>query len=80
MESDKKLKVGVLGVGALGRHHARLYAQSPNAEMVGIFDVQPETAAKVGGGVQSAGFFPTAGSLRRNAMPSAWRFRPIFTP
>ena len=48
MESDKKLKVGVLGVGALGRHHARLYAQSPNAEMVGIFDVQPETAAKVG--------------------------------
>ena len=48
MESDTKLKVGVLGVGALGRHHARLYAQSPNAEMVGIFDVQPETAAKVG--------------------------------
>ncbi|MDR0932665.1 MAG: Gfo/Idh/MocA family oxidoreductase [Victivallales bacterium] len=48
MESDNKLKVGVIGVGALGRHHARLYAQSPNAEMVGIFDVQSETAAKVG--------------------------------
>ena len=40
MEIDSKLKVGVIGVGALGRHHARLYAQSPNAEMVGIFDVQ----------------------------------------
>ena len=48
MESDTKLKVGVLGVGALGRHHARLYAQSPNAEVIGIFDVQPETAARVG--------------------------------
>lgn len=48
MENEKKLKVGVIGVGALGRHHARLYAQSPNAEVVGIFDVQPETAERVG--------------------------------
>ena len=46
--ADGKLKVGVIGVGALGRHHARLYAQSPNAEVVGIFDVQKETAEKVG--------------------------------
>ena len=43
-----KLKVGVIGVGALGRHHARLYAASPNAEVVGIFDVQKETADAVG--------------------------------
>ncbi len=48
MENEKKLRVGVIGVGALGRHHARLYAQSPNAEMVGIFDVQTETAEAVG--------------------------------
>lgn len=48
MENDSKLKVGVIGVGALGRHHARLYAQSPNAEVVGIFDVLKETAEKVG--------------------------------
>ena len=45
---NEKVKVGVIGVGALGRHHARLYAQSPNAEVVGIFDVQKETADKVG--------------------------------
>jgi predicted dehydrogenase len=43
-----KLKVGVIGVGALGRHHARLYAESPNAEVVGIFDVNKDTAEKVG--------------------------------
>lgn len=48
MEDMPKLKVGVIGTGALGRHHARLYAQSPNAEMVGIFDVQKEAAEKVG--------------------------------
>ena len=48
MEKLPKLKVGVIGVGALGRHHARLYAQSPNAEVVGIYDVQRDTATAVG--------------------------------
>ena len=47
-EQTAKLRVGVLGVGALGRHHARLYAQSPNAEVVGIFDVRKESADAVG--------------------------------
>ena len=42
------MKVGVIGVGVLGRHHARLYAESPNAEVVGIFDVQKDAAEKVG--------------------------------
>ncbi|MBQ9788790.1 MAG: Gfo/Idh/MocA family oxidoreductase [Lentisphaeria bacterium] len=46
---DRKIKVGVIGVGALGRHHARLYKQVvPNVELVGIFDVSKETAQKVG--------------------------------
>lgn len=32
----------------MGRHHARLYAQSPNAEVVGTFDVAPDAAERVG--------------------------------
>ena len=48
MSETNRLKVGVIGVGALGRHHARLYAQSANADVVGIFDVQKENAEKVG--------------------------------
>ena len=48
MNDCKKIKVGVIGVGALGRHHARLYAENPGAEVVGIFDVQKENAQKVG--------------------------------
>ena len=48
MSEENRLKVGVIGVGALGRHHARLYAQSVNAEVVGIFDVQKANAEKVG--------------------------------
>ena len=48
MEELPLLKVGVIGVGALGHHHARLYAQNPKVEVVGIYDVQRETAAAVG--------------------------------
>ncbi|MFA7231233.1 MAG: Gfo/Idh/MocA family oxidoreductase [Victivallaceae bacterium] len=48
MENDTKLKVGVIGVGALGRHHARLYNLSENADLVGIYDVTRETAENVG--------------------------------
>ena len=45
---SEKIKVGVIGVGALGRHHARLYLENPDVELVGIFDVMTETAEKVG--------------------------------
>ncbi|MEG2074966.1 MAG: Gfo/Idh/MocA family oxidoreductase, partial [Victivallaceae bacterium] len=48
MEENVKLKVGVIGVGALGRHHARLYAQSENADIIGIYDVNTAAAEKVG--------------------------------
>lgn len=33
-----KVPVGVVGVGALGRHHARHYAQNPDATLVGVYD------------------------------------------
>lgn len=45
---SSKVKVGVIGVGVLGRHHARLYNLDDNAEVVGIYDVSAEGAAKVG--------------------------------
>ena len=43
----EKVKVGVIGVGALGRHHARLYQQCAQAELVGIFDVNEAQARQV---------------------------------
>lgn len=47
MQTSDKIKVAVVGVGALGRHHARLYNLSENAEVVGIFDLNTENAQKV---------------------------------
>ena len=42
-----KIKIGVVGVGALGRHHARLYNLSKNADVIGIYDLNTENAQKV---------------------------------
>jgi predicted dehydrogenase len=39
--------VGVVGVGALGQHHARVYAELPEAELVGVHDRDAQRAAEV---------------------------------
>ena len=37
----KPLKVGVVGVGHLGKEHARIYRDLPESELVGISDLDP---------------------------------------
>jgi predicted dehydrogenase len=44
----KPIRVAVVGAGHLGRHHARLYAAIPHAELVGVADILPERAESVG--------------------------------
>jgi predicted dehydrogenase len=41
------VRVGVIGTGALGFHHARLLRAMPAAEFAGIFDINPARAAQV---------------------------------
>ena len=43
-----KIKVGILGVGHLGRLHASLYKEISSADIVGIYDTNTEKAQKVG--------------------------------
>jgi predicted dehydrogenase len=45
--TQRRLRVGVVGTGALGFHHARLLRQMEGAEFAGIFDVNPVRAAAV---------------------------------
>jgi predicted dehydrogenase len=40
-------RVGVIGAGSLGFHHARILREVAGAEMVGIFDADPARAAAV---------------------------------
>ena len=41
-------RLGVVGVGALGFHHARILSQMPSIEMVGVHDAREERLAEVG--------------------------------
>ncbi|MCH2060891.1 MAG: Gfo/Idh/MocA family oxidoreductase [Verrucomicrobiales bacterium] len=42
-----KMKVGVVGVGAIGRNHARIYSESHAAELSAIFDSDAEAAREI---------------------------------
>ena len=42
-----KIRCGVVGVGSLGQHHARIYAALPNVEFVGIFEADDARAKEI---------------------------------
>lgn len=41
------VKVGVIGVGYLGQHHARLYSEIDDAELIGVADIHREKAEAI---------------------------------
>lgn len=45
--NKKKLRVGVVGVGTMGRHHVRLVAQSPGVTPAGFYDPDPARADEI---------------------------------
>lgn len=45
--AEKKIKVAVVGVGYLGEHHARIYSELPDVELVGVVDLSLERVRKV---------------------------------
>ena len=60
--SDGTVKAGVIGVGALGRHHARVWAGVEGARLVGVFDTDAGRAAAVAA-EHGGRAFPDAASL-----------------
>ena len=43
----KKIRGGVIGVGAMGRHHARIYSGMQGVELVGVADTDTRRANEV---------------------------------
>lgn len=43
----KKIRTAVVGVGSLGQHHARVYADLPNTELVGVYDADGPRAREI---------------------------------
>lgn len=59
MAELRKLRTAVIGVGSLGRHHARNYAvlaREGRIEFVGVCDKNPETAAQIAADTGSEAF------------------------
>ena len=43
----EKLRVGVVGVGYLGRFHALIYSRMKNVQLIGVVDTDASAAKKV---------------------------------
>lgn len=54
---SEKLRVGVIGVGYLGRFHARIYNDMQGVELVGVADTDRETADRVAGEYATRAFY-----------------------
>jgi len=51
-----RTRLGVIGVGALGWHHARHLAAMPEIELAGIYDIKPERAREVAAAFETVAF------------------------
>jgi len=47
MTEKTRIKCGVVGVGYLGKHHARIYAELEACELVGVYDINDRHAKDV---------------------------------
>ena len=53
---NEKLRVGVVGVGYLGKFHAEKYARMADIELVGVADIDAAAAAAVADRLQTKAF------------------------
>ena len=62
VKTMKTLACGVIGVGQLGQHHARIYSELPQADLVGIYDSDSDRMAKMASMFDTRGY-PSAEEL-----------------
>ena len=46
-KADRSMRAAVIGVGHLGRHHARILASLPGVSLAGVVDINRERAAEI---------------------------------
>lgn len=47
MIAGNEIRTGVVGVGYLGRHHARIYSKMPGVKLVGVVDILKDRADEI---------------------------------
>ena len=68
-----RIPVAVIGCGVFGRHHARIYRELPNADLVGVYDTDAARAAEVARefGTRAFGSLEEAAAAARAATVAA---------
>ncbi len=56
MSSEKKVAIGVVGVGHLGRWHTQQLSRIPEANLVGVYDIDSSRAREVAGAFHTRTF------------------------
>ena len=51
-----KVRTAVIGVGHLGRHHARWYKSIKESELIGVYDIDQEKCGKIASGLDVTAF------------------------
>jgi predicted dehydrogenase len=62
--TDGRLKVAVVGVGYLGRHHARILSAMPDVDLVSVVDINRTRAEEIAGAHGTRALFDFRDSLR----------------
>lgn len=47
VQVSRLLRVGVIGLGAMGKNHARVYSELPSVELAGVCDIDEKVAANL---------------------------------
>lgn len=66
-----RVPVAVVGVGVMGANHARVFRESPRAELVGVVDTDPRQAAAVAARLGCPHYATVAELLQRGAVRAA---------
>jgi len=54
--AGRKIRCGVVGVGRMGQHHARVYSKLSGCELVGVVDANQTRRAEIAGKFETKGF------------------------
>ncbi len=82
----KKIRVGVIGAGAMGKHHPRIYSEMKEVELVGVADVDERRAAEVAAEYNTEAFTDCEHLLRNDldavsiAVPTSLHKEVALTP
>src|SRR3989304_5743732 len=56
MTTKDKINVGVIGIGSIGKEHARVYSQLKNVNLIGVFDINQKNACQVAKAFETRAF------------------------